>query len=450
MPGIRLPFSAHLGQISLVIITFCSCGLSFWLTVRFCADLTPGHATLEVLAMGATWELAKLTFSIKGAYRINRGAPAQKASGYRLAGLSLILAVGSIAASLAFLMQTDQHISQDAAQASQRELEASKTYERDTASLRTLDGEIEQLTALAEQYRAKGLVTQGVRTLERIRPLRDERTTQARVLSAQEATITSSASATVASPLLGTSPRWRLVAQVVLAVMLEVVSMVALSLLCGDPKGAATSGDVATNRPASKVVRLKDASPRITGDTRPHWLASNAAPGAGDANGQPPLSQRIDADVASPRIITDEALHQAASCAAPEDTDASRYPTPLHRIHAKAASPRIITDKGLHRLASSDALGGSDAGCLLSLAPSRRTRRKGRDAQGLRTLYAQAKQLVRTAQVRPCYREMQGALGASQLVVQRFLRNLVAEGVLCRRGTGYALVSPLDANGGAA
>ena len=445
MLGIRLPFFAHIGQIPLVIITFFSCGLSFWLTVRFCATLAPGHAAAELLTIGMTWELAKLTFSIQGTHRIRRGLLAQKASGYRLVSLSLVLAAGSIAASLAFLMQTDRHILQGAAKASQQALHASKAYERDTASLRTLDGEIEQLTALAEQYRAKGLVTQGVRTLERIKPLRDERITQARALSAQEAAITSGSPIASASPFLGDSSVWRLVAQVVLAVMLEVVSMVALSLLCEGKSGPAQSGSASPKIPAANVVRLKVASPRITSDANPHRFASGTISGDGDANGQQPLWHRIGADSASSRITCDASLHRSASGYAVCDTNVSSPTAGQHRINTNAAPMRITCDAPAHRPASPR----MGAGASLALVPVPDATRGGRDTQRLCALYAHAKQLICSAQVRPSYREMRQALGASQPVVQRFLRDLVTEGVLCRDGARYALVSPLSANGGA-
>jgi hypothetical protein len=73
MLGIRVPFFAQPGQIPLITIAFISCALSFWLTVRFCATLAPGHATIELLAMGVTWELAKLSFGTQGACRVKNG-----------------------------------------------------------------------------------------------------------------------------------------------------------------------------------------------------------------------------------------------------------------------------------------------------------------------------------------------------------------------------------------
>ncbi len=485
MLNTRVPRFAHMGQIPLIIITFFSCGLSFWLTVRFCATLAPGHAIAELLAIGITWELAKLTFGTMGTRRIKRGPPEQKGSGYALVGVSCLLAAGSIIASLAFLMQTDHQVSQDAAQASQQSLHASKTYERDSASLRALDNQINQLAALAEQYRSKGMVTQGVRTLERIAPLREARTAQAQGLSAQEAAISTSGSAAVTGPFLGAASAWRLAAQSVLAVMLEAVSMIALSLLCDQPSSANVGGGASPNRPASNVVRLKVAAPRITSDAGLHRLASDTPAGGGDANEQPPPAHRMNANAASSRITYDASLHHPASGASSCGFSMMRQPAGAHRIDASTASKRITCDAVLHQPASSASSCGfsmmrqpagahridastaskritcdavmhqpasvrGHAGAALALVAPQDTARPGRDVHRLSVLYAQAKQLVRSAQVRPSYRQMRQALGASQPVVQRFLRDLVAEGVLCRSGRQYALVSALDATGGAA
>ena len=279
MPGTRVPFFAHSGQIPLSIITFFSCGLSFWLTVRFCGNLAPGHAAAELLAIGVTWELAKLTFGTLGSHRIKRGDTSQSASGYALLGVSLVLAVGSIVASLAFLMQTDQHVSQEALQASQQALHASEAYERETATLRALDGEIKELTSLAQQYRERGLLTQGMRSMQRAAVLRQERQAQVQALSKQdEVAIINHGAAGGGFSLLGASPNGRLAAQVVLAVMLEVVSMIALSLLCGSGTKPAMGGSASSGTPTDKVVRLKVASPRIASDAGLHRAASGGDP----------------------------------------------------------------------------------------------------------------------------------------------------------------------------
>ena len=107
MTGTRVPFFAHFRQIPLTLIAVFSCALSFWLTVRFCGELSPGHASLELLAMGFVWELSKLVFGTSGAHRLTHGAADQRRLGYALVSMSLVLAVGSVVASLAFLRQTD-------------------------------------------------------------------------------------------------------------------------------------------------------------------------------------------------------------------------------------------------------------------------------------------------------------------------------------------------------
>ena len=447
MLGTRVPFFAHFGQIPLSIITLFSCGLSFWLTVRFCASLAPGHAAVELLAMGVTWELAKLTFGTLGSHRIKRSNAGDRVAGYALLGVSLVLAVGSIVASLAFLMQTDQHVSQDALYASQQALHASEAYERETATLHALDGEIKELVSLAQQYRERGLLTQGMRSMERATALRQERQAQAQALSEQEeVAIATHGAARGGAALPGASPAGRLVAQVVLAVMLEVVSMIALSLLSGSGTKPAVGGSASSDAPDAKVVRLKVASPRITSDASLHRSASGAAHRDTDANAHRTLLHRMKADAASPRITCDASLHRPASGGAMRGPDANRAPAGSYDMRTDAASLCMTNDAEVSHPASRQT--GFDAAFAFASPPISHRRR--RDAQRLRTLYAQAKELVRTAQLRPCYREMQRGLGASQHVVQRFLRNLVAEGVLCRRGTGYALVAPLSAHGGAA
>jgi hypothetical protein len=444
MHGTYVPFPARSRQIPLVVIAVFSCGLSFWLTVRFCASLAPGHAALELLAIGVTWELAKMTFSTIGSHRTQCVDAGERAAGYALLGVSLVLAVGSIVASLAFLVQTDHRIGQDAAQASQQALHASKAYERDTSSLHSLDGEVTQLMALAQEYRANGMVTQSVRTLERIHPLREARMAQARALAAQEATITSSSPAAAAGVLLGASSTWRLASQGVLAVMLEVVSMMAMGLLFGRQSGAMKAGSASPTRPTPNVVHLKVASPCITRDTNPCKLASNSALDDGDTMHQAPLSHRLAVDAPFSRITCDAGLHQTASGAAVDNSSISRPVAGTHHIPCDVAPMRITGDAFAQHPVSHR----MNPGAALN-APADAVR-GGRDAQRLCSLYAHAKRLVCSAQVRPSYRQMRQALGASQPVVQRFLRELVAEGVLYRSGMRYALVSALDMTGGEA
>jgi hypothetical protein len=345
MHGTYVPFPARSRQIPLVVIAVFSCGLSFWLTVRFCASLAPGHAALELLAIGVTWELAKMTFGTTGSRRIRCGHAGERASGYALLGVSLILAVGSIIASLAFLVQTDHRIGQDAAQASQQALHASKAYERDTFSLQALDGEVAQLTALAQEYRAKGMVTQSVRTLERIHPLREARMAQARALAAQEAAITSSSPAAAAGVLLGASSTWRLTAQGVLAVMLEVVSMMAMGLLLAKQGGAMEAGGASPTRPTSNVVRLKVASSRITSDTLPYQLASDSASDGGDTMRQASLLHRLAVDEPSSRITYDAGLHHTVSDAVVGNSSASLPVAGTHRIPCDVSPMRITSDQ---------------------------------------------------------------------------------------------------------
>ena len=276
-----------------------------------------------------------------------------------------------------------------------------------------------------------GLLTQGVRTLDRVKALRQERQEQALALSSQEVAIGNADTTAVRLSLVGGTPAGRLAAQSVLAVMLEIVSIIALSLLCGNDAKSAKGGGASLGGPLARVVRLKVASTRIASDAGPCQSAPEVAPCSTNAHGHQTLLHRIGANATSHamRITCGANLHRPVSRDADRDTGVGSRDAGWHCMGANAASQKT-------RIACDAA----------SLAPTRRRH----DAQRLHALYAQAKELVCTAQMPPRYREMQRALGASQQVVQRFLRDLVAEGVLCRQGTAYAVVSPMDTNGGAA
>ncbi len=431
MLGTRVPFFARSGQIPLITIVIFSCGLSFWLTLRFCSNLAPQHALLELFAIGGTWEIAKLTFGTIGAQRLGGGGGPSKMSGYALVAVSSVLALGSIGASMAFLMQTDQRLSDDVRRASLRSLHASKAYERDAAGLVALDGEIDELMAQAKGYRTQGLITQGLRTMDRLQPLRDQRNALAQALSARDDEIRDGGAVDLGSHIFGNATVWRTAAQVMLAVMLEVISMIAMSLLCGT---SAKQAEAEAEDPGSskKGVRLKVATPTTN--------ASGTTSLNGDASGA--FLHPIDG-VAFPSVALDARLQQMPSCVASLDEDAkdaSGKPTLLHRID-DAASPRITMHAGLHHLET-------DASTRTTCAA--RPMFEGRHAVRMQTLYWRASTMLRTAQVRPRYRDLQQALGVSQKAVQRCLRRLVAEGVLCRQGARYALASPFDMDGGAA
>lgn len=427
VPGIRLPFFARPGQIPLSIITFFGCGLSFWLTVRFCGNLAPRHAPFELFAIGIPWEAAKLTFGTEGLRRIKRGDASGRASGYGLMGVSLILAMGSIAASLAFLTQTDQRLSQEALHASLQALQKSAAYERESTSLENTALDMNSLRHLALKYESSNQIQRSDAVRLRVAALQATYDKKSAALAGREMAVNHGDIAASGALLLGCSPTWRLTAQVVLAVMLEVISMISLGLLLGSRARTSKSGSVSSGGSACNVVRLKVAAPRIISDAGPHRPASSSPPDA-DACAQQTLLHRID--TAPYRITSDAAAHRAASTNIHGGARVERRTVSLYGTKVDDASMRIASDAATHRAAP------------LQIG--------NRDAQRLRALYAQAKELVRTARLRPCYREMQRSLGASQQVVQRFLRELVAEGILCRRGTGYVLASPLDVNGGAA
>ncbi len=230
MTGTRVPFFARCRQIPLTLIAIFSCALSFWLTVRFCGELSPGHASLEILAIGFVWEMSKLVFGTSGAHRLAHGGTDQRRLGYALVAMSLVLAVGSVVASLAFLRQTDHRLSEQA-------LQASDAYQRRAANVAAMDREIDTLAAVASQdaatqmYRARSL-----RTLDRVAALRTERTQ-----AVQEMMRLETSGSLGERPKAGSAPLalggWvsteamRGCAQCVLAVVLELVSVLAMGLL---------------------------------------------------------------------------------------------------------------------------------------------------------------------------------------------------------------------------
>ncbi len=230
MTGTRVPFFARCRQIPLTLIAMFSCALSFWLTVRFCGQLSPGHASLEILAIGFVWEMSKLVFGTSGAHRLAHGGTDQRRLGYALVAMSLVLAVGSVVASLAFLRQTDHRLSEQAVQ-------ASNAYQRRAANVAAMDREIDTLAAVASQdaatqmYRARSL-----RTLDRVAALRTERTQAVQEMMRLEASGSPGERSKAGSAPLAlggwvSAEAMRGCAQCVLAVVLELVSVMAMGLL---------------------------------------------------------------------------------------------------------------------------------------------------------------------------------------------------------------------------
>jgi hypothetical protein len=138
--------------------------------------------------------------------------------------------VGSVVASLAFLRQTDHRLSEQA-------LQASDAYQRSATHLAAIDREIDTLASVASQdaatqkYRARSL-----QTLDRVAALRTEREKAAQERMRLEAPSSPSERSRAApSPLaLGgwvSAEALRACAQCVLALMLELVSMLAMGLL---------------------------------------------------------------------------------------------------------------------------------------------------------------------------------------------------------------------------
>jgi hypothetical protein len=106
MLGTVVPFRAVFRQPLTLAISLLGSGLSFAMTLRFCQQHWPEDCGLMLVALGLLWELAKLHLAARGLAAAVHGSRLSE-GGTGLVALAIILAAGSVGASVGCLVQTE-------------------------------------------------------------------------------------------------------------------------------------------------------------------------------------------------------------------------------------------------------------------------------------------------------------------------------------------------------
>lgn len=229
----RVPSRPTLKQLPIAFVALLSCGLSAWLTFRFCAQLCPHEGLIELVAMGVTWETGKLLMGTYGMHSFAWGTLFERLKSAMLVGISLMLAAGSVAASLGFLVQSD-------AKQQKAALASSKPYQRDEEDRAALNNRIKDKEDLIKALRQKNHISDAKVIEAEIDKLTANRLSLSARLSEQDhnpAAVAAGgsdffANIAAAVPVLkDRANSLRLTAQCVLAFMLETISMIMLAML---------------------------------------------------------------------------------------------------------------------------------------------------------------------------------------------------------------------------
>jgi hypothetical protein len=226
MLGTFVPFRAVFRQPLTFAISLLGSGLSLTMTMNFCQRHWPADGGLMLVALGLLWELAKLHLAARGLAAVVRGSSlCERLGGAGLIVLALILAAGSVGASVGCLAQTEQR-------EQRRTLASSRAYTSAVRDLDAIDSQIALLTNTAADDLARGFRKRALDTSHAVEDLRRQRDAASRVMRALEQH--GESADTVAPPHLPgrlDPARLRLAVHVVVAALLEVVSMVGMFLL---------------------------------------------------------------------------------------------------------------------------------------------------------------------------------------------------------------------------
>jgi len=416
-----------------LLIAIVSCAISATLTLRFCLELRESNNALSTwiaVAIGLVWEAGKVTFAPVGLRLISSRCQHEVVTGLVLCGLAGVLMLGSIGASLGYLVQADGRRQQEAVQASRR-------YQDRQAQIATIDGQLRSLVRAADQDSEEGYRTRAATTQTQIAELRRERARLSVEVDALEATAGVSpdtdthASTTLDALFLRDAvpgaTRLRFVVTAIVALMLELLSVAAIWLLRMQSESPdaleapAQPPHPNTPKPSNSnaIIRPKPILAPDTLTDSPDMLMRQMRPSDALPDALPSASQIADAPSdALPNASTAPDAPPNASEMQTMCTDAISDALPDALVTASEA-PVALWD------ASPDTVVASDE------FPEIR--------EDVR--YQQARDLVATNAVRPSYRAIQQTLKLGQGTAKRFLEAMAADGVIARDGHRYVLAT---------
>jgi cell division protein FtsB len=215
-------------RIAFIIIAILSCSVSLTLTLRLCWEVKgPGLVSAVVaIAIGLTLELSKYSLAPAG---LRMFASGRRVVGCILVAIAVVLVLGSVGASVSYLVA-----------ASNRQIEEatrnSESYRAATARLHNLETEPEVLAETARRDAANNYRHRALQTAEALRKLRGQHAALQQTLSTtlhepNAAAPTQQLAEAVGMP----AHRLRLTLFAVMAGLVEALSMVAVLLLHAAP-----------------------------------------------------------------------------------------------------------------------------------------------------------------------------------------------------------------------
>ena len=251
-----------------------SCTLSLWLTLRFCRQLWPEEGGLLLVLLGLTWESAKLYFGPIGVRGLGVGEPGQRLGSLLLATMALVLMAGSVVASMAYLSQAD-------AQDQQRALTSSRAYAESQELLRSLDAQIGVLSVAAARDVDQNFRKRALATSEAISDLRHQRAEASAAIAKMEThpevlastPFFASTGALLPGDAAANGKRIRCGAHAVIAVMLELIGVAALSVARGHAGTSRSNAKLGTGR----YVGGSKATEASNTDVEDNWSEANIA-----------------------------------------------------------------------------------------------------------------------------------------------------------------------------
>ena len=272
MLGTFVPFRAVFRQPFTFAISLLGSGLSFTMTLRFCQRHWPEDGGLMLVALGLLWELAKLHLAARGlAAAVHGGRSWERLGGASLVALALVLAAGSVGASVGCLVQTEK-------QDQKRILASSRAYASAVRDLEAIDRQIALLTETASRDLAHGFRKRAIDTTHALDSLRERRDAVSGDVQALEQQGGSPGVVSMSPDLSGRldPAQVRLAIHVAVAAVLEIVSMVGMFLLERGLAGNACEPKRRQPRDSQGVPRSRAPSPsrvrpgRQPVDTRPY------------------------------------------------------------------------------------------------------------------------------------------------------------------------------------
>jgi hypothetical protein len=258
MLGTFVPFRAVFRQPLTFAISLLGSGLSFSMTLRFCQRHWPEDGGLMLIALGVLWELAKLHLAARGlAAIVHDRRLSERLGGAGLVALALLLAAGSVGASVGCLAQAEN-------QDRKRALTSSRAYTSAVRELEAIDSQIALLTETASHDLSRGFRKRALDTSRAVDELRHRRDASAREIRVLELPGGSTGifDGHVSDLPAGLDPtNLRLAVHLAVAALLEVISMVGMFLLeRGLGRGAAMSS-ACRDRPRGRGTSPQSQAP---------------------------------------------------------------------------------------------------------------------------------------------------------------------------------------------